>query len=155
MIRYYSLDYLSEIQSNTSKKAAGKITYRGTIPHHDLLTYYQNSNIFLFPSVWEEPFGIPPIEAMSCGIPVVATKSGGIKETVDNGKTGILVEPGDPEGLAQAIISLLEDRTLRESMGKAGRKRVANYFSFEKIVEELETMYKKLLKHTTKNQNGL
>src|SRR6185312_12150781 len=99
------------------------------------------AGIFVFPSLWHEPFGIPVIEAMASGLPVVATRAGALPEIVVDGETGILVERGDHEGLAAAISRLLADARLRERMGNAGRERVRQLFTWERAVSRLEELY--------------
>lgn len=115
-----------------------------SIPHSQLSRYYQEADAFIFPSVWDEPFGMPPVEAMSFGVPVVATRSGGIVETVEDGKTGLLTEPGDSDALAGAILRLLDNDNLRKTMGQAGRKRVMKFFSWDRITEDLLVLYKSI-----------
>ena len=81
------------------------------------------------------------LEAMATGKPVVATNVGGNPELVEDGVTGLLVPPKNPEKLAEAIIEVLNDKGKRETMGKAGRNRVATHFSIEKMVEGYENLY--------------
>lgn len=87
---------------------------------------------------------MPIIEAMAMGVPVVATRCGGIPEIVVDGETGFLVERGDSTALAQAILRLLSDEDLRKSMGKAARKRAVELFAWEKIAANLLNYYKKI-----------
>ena len=77
---------------------------------------------------------------MACGVPIVASKVGGIPDVVKDGWNGLLVPPGDSDALANAIIYLLENEDIRERMGKNGRERVKNY-SWDKIAEETEKVY--------------
>ena len=100
-------------------------------------------DIFVLPSI-NEPFGRAILEAMACGKPVIATNGGGIPEIVKNDETGVLVPLKDADKLAQAIIVLLEDKERAKKMGLAGRKRVERYFSLEKMVEKIETLYDQL-----------
>ena len=86
------------------------------------------------------------LEAMVSGKPVVASRVGGIVDLVQDGVTGILVEPGDYQALAKAIIRLLKDKGLRQKMGEEARKRVDERFSTEKMVAEIEKIYNELLK---------
>lgn len=101
-------------------------------------------DIFVQPSLHE---GLPNtvLEAMAAGLPVVATAVGGTPEAVVDGETGLLVPSRDPDALARAIIQLLGDRDLRRKMGQAGRDRVAEFFSVERMVEETERLYEQLL----------
>jgi len=102
-------------------------------------------DVFAFPSLWE---GLPlaVLEAMAAGLPVVATRVGGIPEAVEDGVTGLLVPPRDPEALAEAIITLLQDRERAVAMGQAGRARVEGYFSVERMVQQTEALYEELIR---------
>ena len=70
---------------------------------------YYESDIFAFPPIWDEGFGLPPLEAMAAGTPIVTSRSGTVPETVINGSTGLIVEKNNVEELAQALLLLLED----------------------------------------------
>jgi len=85
------------------------------------------------------------LEAMASGLPVVTTDVGGNREAVEDGVTGLLVPPGDPAALAEALEALWDDPDRRESMGKAGRARVEERFSARKMVSETESLYESLL----------
>ena len=99
---------------------------------------------FALSSLWE---GLPNVllEAMAAGKPIIATLVGGTPEVVDNGVTGILVPPRDPEVLASTVLSLSEDSDLRASMGNAGRERVMDNFSLKQMVNRTENLYQELL----------
>ncbi len=119
---------------------------------------YSHADVFCCPSIYE-PFGIINLEAMACETAVVASAVGGIKEVVQDGKTGYLVplrqkqvspfEPLDPEkfsrDLAKKINYLMAHKTLREKMGKAGRRRADEIFSWQSIAEQTLELYKSLL----------
>jgi len=102
-------------------------------------------DLFVLPSLWE---GMPIVllEAMAAGLPVVATRVGGVPELVEDGATGLLVPAHDPEALAKAIIALLQDRERAEAMGQAGRERVERYFSVERMVQQTEALYEELVR---------
>lgn len=102
-------------------------------------------DIACLPSLWEG-MGRSVLEAMASGKPVVASRVGGIVDLVQDGLTGILVDPGDHQALAKAIIRLLKDKGLRQKMGEEARKRVDERFSTEKMVVEIEKIYNELLK---------
>ena len=110
--------------------------------------YYKSSDVFILPS-FSECFPLVNLEAMACGIPIVASKIGGVPDGVKDGENGLLVPPGDSEALADAIIYLLENKDEGEKMGKNGRKKVENY-SWEKVAEETEKVYLSLIERGEK-----
>ncbi len=107
----------------------------------DMPTLYNQADIVLYPTIQGEPYGLVPLEAMSCGRPVVASRCGGIVETVEHDVSGHLVCPGDAKELADHIAMLLADPPLARMMGKAGRRRAENEFSARNYVVELEQRY--------------
>lgn len=109
----------------------------------DLVGLYNEAAVFACPSIYE-PFGIINLEAMACETPVVATRVGGIKEVVVDKETGLLVPPGDPVRLGKAITRLLEDRALARRMGKNGRRRVLQHFTWDRIAERTLALYRSL-----------
>ena len=136
--------YFSYLQQQLPADIAAKVFFRGNVGHSELVDYYCNADLFVFPSVWHEPFGIPLIEAMACKVPVVATRSGGMTEIVKDGETGLIVERGDAESLAEALITLIADDTRRKAMGKAGRQRVLEHFTWDRMAESLLQHYQQL-----------
>lgn len=101
-------------------------------------------DVFVSPSR-AESLGIAVLEAMSVGRPVVASRVGGLQESVVDGKTGILVPPDEPPALADAIGRLAEDASLRDEMGRAARRRVENHFDAERMTREYLEEYRRLL----------
>ena len=106
--------------------------------------YYHAADVFVLPSTGPEIFGIVNLEAMACGVPIVASEIGGVPDVVRDGENGLLVPPRDSGELADAIIYLLENEDMREKMGKNGRKKVKDY-SWKKIAEETEKVYLSLI----------
>ena len=90
---------------------------------------------------WYEPFGIVPLEAMACGVPVVASAVGGLVDTVVDGATGVLVPPRRPDALAQTLRGLLADPVRRESYGMAGVERARARFNWDRIAQDTEAVY--------------
>jgi glycosyltransferase involved in cell wall biosynthesis len=107
----------------------------------EMPTLYDAADIVLYPTVKDEPFGLVPPEAMSCARPVVASRSGGISETVVDGVTGYLVAPDDARGLADRIADLLADPKAAQRMGRAGRRHVRRHFDASKYVAALGQRY--------------
>ncbi len=106
------------------------------------------ADLFLLPSE-KESFGLVALEAMSCEVPVIASRTGGIPEVVDHGKSGFLSEIGDVHSMADHAIRLLQDNNLREVMAKQARAKAVSSFSQEKIITEYEQYYRDIL---AKNQ---
>ena len=103
-------------------------------------------DVFVLSSV-TEGISLTLLEAMASGLPVVVTNVGGNPEVVVDGETGFLVPPKNPEKMAEAIITLLKNKELAKKMGVAGRKRVEEKFSLERMVREYEEIYRNLLKY--------
>jgi glycosyltransferase involved in cell wall biosynthesis len=99
------------------------------------------SVLFCCPSVWGEAFGWVNAEAMACEVPIVSTTTGAIPEIVEHGKTGLLVPPGDPDAMADAICELLASPERREVMGKAGRRRAEQMFDLRRTIERHIELY--------------
>ncbi|MFZ3137483.1 MAG: glycosyltransferase family 4 protein [Thermodesulfovibrionales bacterium] len=112
---------------------------------NDIDAILKASDILVCPSIWEEAFGLIIAEAMASGVPVVATRVGGIPEVVSDGETGILVEPNNSFALAQAIETLLEDNEMRNRFGIAGCKKASDYFSIDNIVLKTMRVYQENL----------
>ncbi|MDD2714389.1 MAG: glycogen synthase [Candidatus Wallbacteria bacterium] len=120
------------------------IWIRQSLPNEELIKVYNCALLFICPSVYE-PFGIINLEAMSCNVPVVASAVGGIKEVVVDGETGFLVPPSNPKVLADAVCSLLHDREKACRFGLAGRERVLQKFTWEKIARDTKKCYEKTI----------
>jgi len=113
--------------------------FRNDIP--ELLNLF---DIYICSSI-SEGLSLSILEAMAAGKPVIGTEVGGNPDLVIPGKNGFLVPPGDPYALAEKILILLKDKNLRESMGRAGKKIAEDKFSLEKMVEDYQNLYEKLL----------
>lgn len=101
-------------------------------------------DIFVAPA-FQEGFGLAIVEAMSKRIPVVATNQGGPAEIIQHGKSGLLVPPGQPERLTEALMSLLIDPKRSAEIGEAGRVRVMKEFNMERVVREVERVYEEVI----------
>ena len=101
----------------------------------ELPRYYRAADICLVPTIAQDGLSLTSVEAMASGVPVVASRTGGVPYTVSDGLTGLLLEPGDPADLARQIARLLDDPDLRRRMGQAGRKRFEEEFTWETVIE--------------------
>ena len=112
----------------------------------DMKELMKLSDIVTLPSVAFESCPFALIEAMACSKPIVASDFSGIPEIVNDGETGILVVPKDPDSLSGAIIKLLKDSEMRKRMGEAGRKRVEEMFTLDQMLQKTYGLYEELLK---------
>lgn len=111
----------------------------------DALSLIQAADIFVLPSR-AEPFGLVLLEAMALGKPVVACAAGGPLEIVEHGVTGLLVAPGEPSAMSEALLQLLTDPIARKKMGESGRRRYEDYFTTEKMSAATLNVYVESLK---------
>jgi len=111
---------------------------------HEMPDVYRASDVFVLPSE-NETFGQVFIEAMSCGLPVIGTKVGGIPEIISDSYNGYLIQPNDASMLAQRIEKLVNDQETRERFIKAGIKTVHNNFTSEKQFTNFHTMLETML----------
>lgn len=110
------------------------------VPEADLPAYYSGAEVFVLPSLYEG-FGLPPLEAMACGCPVVTSNTSSLPEVV--GEAGIMVDPDDIDGLAQAMRQVLTDSKLRDDMISKGLEQ-SKKFSWGKTAEETLKVYREL-----------
>ncbi|GAB4236054.1 MAG: glycosyltransferase family 4 protein [Stanieria sp.] len=136
--------YYSYLQSQVSSQVVNQVSFVGGIKHSQLVQLYEEADILINPSL-SESFGMSLVEAMAMGLPVIASRVGGMTGIVEEGKTGILFEPDNPIALAEAIMQLIKDEQLRTIMGEAGHQRVLNYFSWHKVAESLFVHYSRLM----------
>ena len=119
-------------------------TFPGRLTQEILPTYYAAADVCVVPSHYE-PFGLVAIEAMACNTPVVASDVGGLQYTVLHEKTGLLAPPQDVPAFASAIDQILQDPEWRDTLGKGGRKRVEDKFSWDGVATQLSELYTELL----------
>jgi N-acetyl-alpha-D-glucosaminyl L-malate synthase BshA len=111
----------------------------------DLPAVLRGADLFLLPSE-SESFGLAALEAMSCGVPVIASRVGGVPEVVIDGETGLLAPVGDVSAMAAHVVRLLADAPLRARLGQAARRRAETVFPLEATVSKYEDLYRRLLK---------
>jgi len=121
-----------------------RLTLVGPAPTDALVRLYQRATLVAVPSRYEG-FGLPAVEAMACGTPVVACRSGALPEVLDVGGGGILVERDDPKSLARGIRTLLEDPELRAELGSRGRDRIIAAYAWPRIAEATAAVYEEVI----------
>ena len=120
------------------------VTFAGRKKRDILKYYYAASDVFVT-TPWYEPFGITPLEAMACGTPVVGSNVGGIKYSVEDGKTGYLIPPQDPDTLAAKLFELLNDQALLEQMKSNSLRRVNFHFTWAKVANKISSLYDRVV----------
>ena len=114
------------------------------LPKREVIQLLTHAMVFAIPSIYE-PLGIVNLEAMACGTAVVGSRTGGIPEVVADGETGLLVPPGEPEPLAEALNALIRDPDRAAAMGQAGRKRAVAEFGWAAIAAQTAALYAELV----------
>ena len=123
-----------------------RVTFPGDVPHDELVALMHAADLFVLPSTTRaEAFGFVQLEAMACGLPVISTRvPSGVPWVNQDGITGIVVEPGDAGALRAAIVSLAGDTATCERMGAAGKRRVADEFSLERMGDRAASLFESL-----------
>lgn len=137
------LDEVTSAVSGLRASRTGVIWIPQMLPKAEIIQLLSHATVFACPSVYE-PLGIVNLEAMACGTAVVASRVGGIPEVVDDGVTGLLVPPDDPEALAAALNTLLREPASATLMGAAGRERAVESFSWEAVAAQTAALYEEL-----------
>ncbi|MBA4492259.1 glycosyltransferase family 4 protein [Paracoccus sp. S1E-3] len=121
-----------------------RIRFLGELPWEDVVRHYQAMDLFAAPARWEG-FGLTPLEAMACGVPVIATRVGAYEALIREGETGSLVPPDNQEALTHALAYWLDNPTAREAAGRAARVHVVENHSIEDEARAIVDVYRGLL----------
>jgi D-inositol-3-phosphate glycosyltransferase len=120
--------------------AGDRVRLVGQVARADMPSLLRSADVVVC-TPWYEPFGIVPLEAMACGVPVVTSAVGGFLDTVVDQVTGVLVPPKDPAALAAALGRLLDDPARAAAMGRAGRERAVSSYSWPSVAAETARVY--------------
>jgi glycosyltransferase involved in cell wall biosynthesis len=134
--------YGSSVDAAAQNGVADRVTFTGFVPDEDLSALYSAAMFFVYPSFFEG-FGLPPLEAMQCGTPVITGNLTSLPEVV--GDAGIMVDPYDVSAIAGAIERLLSDKTLRADLCARGIER-SKQFSWEKTARETLDVFQRVTK---------
>lgn len=129
-------------------KSRESITFLGRVHAHVIVETYNSCDVCVFPSL-REGFGVSAIESQACQVPVIITRVGGHPESVDEGKTGLIVESKSAEELLEAMEKLMTDDSMRLSMGENARKFVVATYRFEDNFEDISKLYDRVLADKT------
>jgi glycogen(starch) synthase len=133
-------EYVSRLhQLVEEKKLASFVDFLPAQPKEALPALYHRSDIFLFTSIWAEPFGRVIVEAMASGVVVVGTAVGGAAEILADGENALTFTPDDPASLASQLKRLIDSPELRERLAKAGRETAADKFDIRRMTAEIES----------------
>jgi D-inositol-3-phosphate glycosyltransferase len=127
---------------------ADRVDLRGSVRRDDVPPLLRSADVVL--SVpWYEPFGIVPLEAMACGVPVIASAVGGLLDTIVDSRTGLHVTPRNPDGIAAAAQTLLDDEALRARLGAVGARRARALYGWDRVASDTLDVYDSLLRERT------
>ncbi|WP_013325271.1 glycosyltransferase family 4 protein [Gloeothece verrucosa] len=126
---------------NSYPELKNKVIFTGYVDDEDLSSIYSGATLFVYPSLYEG-FGLPPLEAMQCGVPVITSNTSSLPEVV--GDAGIMINPKDEDALCQAILNLLNNSDLQKELSEKGLER-AKIFNWEKCARETVEIYQKIL----------
>ncbi|MFC4000868.1 glycosyltransferase [Prauserella oleivorans] len=123
---------------------ADRVDFRGQVARDDMPALIRSADVVVC-TPWYEPFGIVPLEAMACGVPVVASAVGGLTDTVVDGVTGMLVPPKRPEAVASAVRRLLSDKAMCDAFGIAGADRARCRYSWDRVATDTYRIYESVV----------
>ena len=123
---------------------ADRVSFTGAVDRDDMPAMYRSADVVTC-TPWYESFGIVALEAMACGVPVVASAVGGMLDTVVHDVTGRLVAPDRPRECAEAVATILRDSFLRRSLGLAGRDRACARYSWDRVADDTVRIYERLV----------
>lgn len=142
-VLHAKVGYLDAVMSRLAPRVRSRVRIIGATDYDQLPDVYRRAGVLAAPSLVQEPFGLPVVEALACGLPVVASRAGGMGELVDDRVTGRLVERGDANGLAHAICDLFSDSERLTRMSVAAREAAESRFGWDGSVARLEAVYER------------
>jgi D-inositol-3-phosphate glycosyltransferase len=144
----------SDVASQSERARLGKLAelegvserihFIGQVPRAQMPALLRSADVVVC-APWYEPFGIVPLEAMACGVPVVGSAVGGLLDSVADGRTGVLIPPHQPIAIARAVRSLLDDPSQRAKFGRAGRVRALTHYTWDRIALATAEIYAQVI----------
>lgn len=134
--------YLADIQKSLSRAGlAAEFHYHGVLDRAEKIAFLRRLDVMSLPATYDEPKGVSLLEAMACGVPVVQPRRGAFTEIVEMTGGGLLVQPDDPESLAEAILKLARDRTLAEELSANGFRGVREHYTASNMADRVLEAY--------------
>jgi glycosyltransferase involved in cell wall biosynthesis len=138
--------YLRDVEEQMKKAGfASEFHYRGALDREEKIAFLEKLDLLSVPATYNEPKGIFLLEAMACGVPVVQPSRGGFTEIVEKTGGGLLVEPDNPESLAEGILRIYRDPTLAEELGTSGARNVREHYSVAHMADRALEVYESVL----------
>jgi glycosyltransferase involved in cell wall biosynthesis len=122
------------------ERVARDVLFVGQRPRDALRYFYSAADVFVT-MPWYEPFGITPVEAMACGVPVIGARVGGVQYSVEDGRTGFLVEPRNADALARRLAHFFSNPSIPRLLGKRARRRACERFTWDRVARLLSNVY--------------
>jgi len=143
-------EYETRLRRQADQAGLGdRVRFAGKVPRDELAARYRGADVFVFPSIWAEPFGLTHLEAMASGLPVVSTTVGGPGEFLEDGVNALTVPADDEAALAEALEHLLASAPLRQRLALGGRRTVERKFTMTTYVDALEDF---VVRHATRRR---
>jgi glycosyltransferase involved in cell wall biosynthesis len=140
--------YRYEMENIASKLGLGwKVSFCGYVPQKELSRYYAAGDVLLFPTIRLEGLPFVILEALSSGIPIVASRIGGIPTAIEDGQDGLLIRPGDSDALARKTLRILKDNQLATQLSTQSRKKAVHGFSQDQMVEDTIQVFEQCLRY--------
>ncbi|OCT13995.1 hypothetical protein A8709_00180 [Paenibacillus pectinilyticus] len=137
--------YVKEL-GRVAKTMPGHVRFIPYVNHQEMPEWIRLADVVVVPSMGSEAFGLVNVEAMASGVPVVATRAGGIQEVIEDGRTGLLIHKEDmPTELAPTLLRVLQDEALQRRMGEQGLERVRDKFTWQQAAEVRWELYRTML----------
>ena len=130
-----------------------KVIFLGYIANEELYKYYNYCDVFVYPTLYYESFGISVAESMACGKTVIAAKSGGIATSIDHGLNGYLYKPHRKDQLEKLMIKVLKDSRLRQRIGNASRAKAVKYLSSERMIKDAISVFTNICQNYDHSQH--
>ncbi len=144
----------SYLESIIAQKGLNNVHLLGYLSGQELINFYYRADLFVAPSVWDEPLGLTILEAMASKTPVIATRKGGIPLLVKHNHNGLFVKARNSQKIAEACNKLLTNDELRQKMAEAARQTIEKQFTWKIIVQKFDRLYKKICPNGKNGKNG-